>query len=188
GNGYSEEWVEEAKRRGLPNLNSMVEAIPSMTTEAAMAMFEKFKVFTKVELESRAEIQYESYAKTINIEARAMIDIASKQVIPAIMNYTRTLADTINAVTAAGTAATVQREHLTKISELLVETQSALNVLVQVADCAAVKEEGGIRANYYHETVVPAMEKLREPVDALEMIVDKEVWPMPSYGDLIFEV
>lgn len=188
GDGYSEAWVEEAARRGLPNIKSMVEAIPAMTTEKAVKVFERFNVFTKAELESRAEIQYESYAKAINIEARTMIDMASKQIIPAIMNYTKTLADTILAVKAAGADTSVQTEMLTEVSALLVETKNALKVLIQVADEASAKEEGAIQANYYHTDVVPAMANLRKPVDELEMIVDKEVWPMPSYGDLIFEV
>ena len=98
GNGYSDAWVEEAEKRGLPNIRSMVEAIPALTTEKAVSMFEKFKVFTKAELESRAEIKFESYAKAINIEARTMIDMASKQIIPAIIKYTKDLADTVVAV------------------------------------------------------------------------------------------
>ncbi|MBU3874332.1 glutamine synthetase III [Faecalicatena sp. AGMB00832] len=188
GDGYSEAWVEEAKRRGLPNITSMVEAIPAMTTDKAVELFEKFNVFTKAELESRAEIQYESYAKAINIEARTMIDMASKQIIPAIMRYTKTLADTVISVREAGADTTVQSELLTEVSNLLVETKNALNVLIQVTDTAAEKEEGEVQANYYHSDVVPAMDNLRAPVDQLEMIVDKDVWPMPSYGDLIFEV
>ncbi len=188
GNGYSDEWVEEAKRRGLPNIKSMVEAIPYMTTEKAVSMFERFNVFTRAELESRAEIQYERYAKDINIEARSMIDIASKQIIPAIMKYTKTLADTINAVTAAGADASVQSDLLGEVSGLLRETKKALTALIAMTDEAASKEEGAVQSNFYHSDVVPAMEALRAPVDALEMIVDKEVWPMPSYGDLLFEV
>ncbi|MCI6464490.1 MAG: glutamine synthetase III [Faecalicatena sp.] len=188
GDGYSEAWVEEAKRRGLPNITSMVEAIPAMTTDKAVELFEKFNVFTKAELESRAEIQYESYAKAINIEARTMIDMASKQIIPAIMRYTKTLADTVISVREAGADTTVQSELLTEVSNLLVETKNALNVLIQVTETAAEKEEGEVQANYYHSDVVPAMDNLRAPVDQLEMIVDKDVWPMPSYGDLIFEV
>lgn len=188
GDGYSEDWVEEAKRRGLPNIKSMVEAIPAMTTDKAVELFEKFNVFTKAELESRAEIQYESYAKAINIEARTMIDMASKQIIPAIMRYTKTLADTVISVREAGADTSVQSELLAEVSGLLVETKNALNVLIQVTEAAAEKEEGEAQANYYYSDVVPAMENLRAPVDKLEMIVDKDVWPMPSYGDLIFEV
>ena len=86
GNGYSQEWVEEAERRGLPNIKSMVEAASTLTTDKAIKLFERFGIFTKVELESREEIIYETYAKTINIEALTMIDMASKKYIPAVMS------------------------------------------------------------------------------------------------------
>ena len=188
GNGYSDAWVAEAERRGLPNIKSMVEAIPAITTEKAVELFERFNVFTKAELESRAEIQYEAYAKAINIEARTMIDMASKQFLPAFIKYTKTLADTINAVKAAGVDATVQTETLKEVSALMAETKAALDNLVKTTADAAAKEEGEVQATYYHTEVVPAMDALRAPVDKLEMIVDKEAWPMPSYGDLIFEV
>ena len=188
GNGYSDAWVEEAERRGLPNIRSMVEAIPALTTDKAINMFEKFKVFTKAELESRAEIKFESYAKAINIEARTMIDMASKQIIPAIIKYTKELADTVVAVKEAGADASVQAELLTEVSGLLAESKKALEALKVVTDQAAAMEEGEDQARFYHFDVVPAMEALRTPVDTLEMIVDKEAWPMPSYGDLIFEV
>lgn len=188
GDGYSEAWVEEAERRGLPNIRSMVEAIPAMVTDKAVNLFERFGVFTKAELESRAEIQYETYAKAINIEARTMIDMASKQFMPAFIKYTKTLADTVNAVTAAGADASVQKEVLDEVTVLMGETKKALDALFKVTDEAASKEEGAVQANFYHSDVFPAMEALRAPVDKLEMIVDKEAWPMPSYGDLIFEV
>ena len=188
GNGYSDEWVAEAERRGLPNIKSMVEAIPSITTDKAVALFERFNVFTRVELESRAEIQYEAYAKAINIEARTMIDMASKQIIPAVMKYTKELAETVLAVKEAGADASVQSELLGEISGYLVEAKAALKALTEITDEAAAKEEGSVQANFYHSDVVPAMAALRAPVDKLEMIVDKEAWPMPSYGDLIFEV
>ena len=188
GNGYSDAWVEEAERRGLPNIRSMVEAIPALTTDKAINMFEKFKVFTKAELESRAEIKFESYAKAINIEARTMIDMASKQIIPAIIKYTKELADTVVAVKEAGADTSVQAELLTEVSGLLAESKKALEALKVVTDQAAAMEEGEDQARFYHFDVVPAMEALRAPVDKLEMIVDKEAWPMPSYGDLIFEV
>ena len=188
GNGYSDEWVAEAERRGLPNIKSMVESIPAITTDKAVALFERFSVFTKAELESRAEIEYEAYAKAINIEARTMIDMASKQFIPAVMKYTKQLADTVIAVKEAGVDAEVQSEALAEVSVLLKETKEALATLKKVTEEAAEKEEGEVQATYYHSEVVPAMEALRVPVDKLEMIVDKEAWPMPSYGDLIFEV
>lgn len=188
GNGYSEEWVKEAERRGLPNLPSMVDAIPALVADKNVDMFEKFHVFTRAELDSRAEIKYEAYAKAVNIEARTMIDIASKHIIPAVIRGTKTLAETVNAVVQAGVDAEVQRDLLVETSSLLKETKAALTTLEQVTQEASTKEEGKVQAEYFREQVVPAMEALRIPVDRLEMIVDKEIWPMPSYGDLIFEV
>ena len=188
GNGYSDAWVEEAERRGLLNIKSMVDAIPSLTTDKAVKLFEKFHVFTKAELESRAEIKYENYAKAINIEAKTMIDMASKQIIPAIIKYTKELADTVNAVKAAGADASVQAELLNEISGLLAETKKALSHLIEVTEEAGAMEEGRDQAVFYHDVVFTSMDALRAPVDKLEMIVDKEAWPMPSYGDLMFEV
>ena len=188
GNGYSDEWVEEAKRRGLPNLPSMVDAIPALVEEKSVELFEKFHVFTRAELHSRAEIKYEAYAKAINIEARTMIDIASKHIIPAVIRGTKALADTVNAVVQAGVDAEVPRGLLVETSGLLKETKEALGRLEQVTSEAAFKAEGQAQAEYFYKEVVPVMEALRTPVDRLEMIVDKEIWPMPSYGDLIFEV
>ncbi len=190
GNGYSDEWIEEAERRGLPNITTMVDAIPALTTDKAVALFEKFGVFTKAELHSRAEVQYEAYAKAINIEAKAMIDIAGKQIIPSVIKATTQLANSINAVTTACADAdvSVQQELLAEISALLSETKIALAKLQDTDAEAAQKEEGKVQAEFFKDVVKPAMEELRRPVDKLEMLVDKDLWPMPSYGDLIFEV
>ena len=188
GNGYSEEWVEEAKRRGLPNINSMVEAIPALVTDKAIQLFGKFGVFTEAELRSRAEIQYEGYSKALNIEARAMIDIASKHIIPAVMRFSRNLAGTVNEIKTAGADVTVPMNMLKDTTALLSQTKLALAKLQEAADQAAAMANGREQAEYYHEVVFKDMEELRVPVDKLEMIVDKEEWPMPSYGDLLFEV
>ena len=188
GNGYDDEWVKKAEEKGLPNIRSMVEAIPALVSEKSIKMFKDFKVFTKVELESRAEIKYENYAKAINIEARTMIDMASKQFIPAVIKYTKTLADTVIAVKAAGADASVQSEALAEVTGYLAEAKKANDALIELTDKASAMGEGKDRAEFYHSQVVPAMEALRAPVDRLEMIVDKEAWPMPSYGDLLFEV
>lgn len=188
GDGYADEWVAEAERRGLPNIKSMVEAISALTTDKAVKLFERFHVFTEAELLSRAEIKYENYAKIINIEAKTMIDMASKQIIPAIMKYTKTLADTVVAVKAAGADASVQSETLAEVTALLIEAKDALKALEKITKEAGTMEEGKGQAEFFKFQVFPAMDALRAPVDKLEMIVDKEAWPMPSYGDLIFEV
>ena len=190
GNGYSQEWVEEAERRGLPNIRTMVEAIPHLVTEKTVTLFEKFGVFTRAELESRAEIQYETYAKAVNIEARAMIDIASKLIIPAVIKYVTSLATSINQVKEAcgDVCVDVQQELLAESSKLLADTRKALKTLIEKADQAATMEHGKAKAEFFLYEVVPVMNELRTPVDKLEMIVNKEMWPMPSYGDLLFEV
>ncbi len=188
GDGYSQDWVEEAKRRGLPNIKSMIEAVESLTTPKAIALYEKFGIFTKPELESRAEILYENYAKTLNIEALTMIDMASKQFIPAAVRYSKTLADTVIAVKEAGADASVHAKLLQEVLVLLCQAKEALSALqkaeTQAASIANAKEQ----AFAYKDAVKPAMEALRAPIDQLEMIVDKEIWPVPTYGDLIFEV
>ncbi|MDF2888329.1 MAG: glutamine synthetase catalytic region [Lacrimispora sp.] len=190
GNGYSDTWVEEAERRGLPNIKAMVDAIPALTTEASINMFESFKVFTKAELESRVEIEYETYSKAINIEARTMIDMVGKQIIPAVVKYTTVLADSLGKVKSAcpSADASVQEELLIEVSEYLSDMKVALSALLDVADKCAAIGENKEQAAAYHSEVVPAMAALRDPADKLEMIVDKELWPLPSYGDLIFEV
>ena len=190
GNGYSDAWVEEAERRGLPNIRSMVEAIPALTTEKAVKLYESFGVFTKAELESRAEVEYEAYGKMINIEARTMIDMASKQIIPAVIKYTTQLAGSLGAVKAACPEAdtSVQAELLTETSALLSDMKVALAALIDITEEAAGVDGAETQAHVYHEKVVPAMAALRAPADKLEMIVDKDLWPFPSYGDLMFEV
>ena len=190
GNGYSDEWVAEAERRGRPNIKSMVDAIPALITDKAVKLFEEFGVFTKTELESRVEVEYEGYAKAINIEAKTMIDMAGKQIIPAVIKYTTALAASISAVKSACPEADVstQTELLLETSDLLAETKLALAKLTEITEKSAAMDGGKDQAVAYHEEVVPAMAALRTPVDKLEMLVDKDLWPMPSYGDLIFEV
>ena len=191
GNGYSQEWVEEAERRVLPNIKSLVDAVPALTTDKTIALFEKFNVFTKAELESRAEILYENYSKALNIEARTMIDMAGKQIIPSVIKYTTFLANSINAVkSACGDAAdtSAQEGLLVGTSSLLAEAKAALAKLQAAAEKGSAMDAGREQAAYYRDEIKVDMDALRAPVDQLEMMVDKEMWPMPSYGDLIFEV
>ena len=188
GNGYSDEWVAEAEKRGLPNIKSMIEAAGTITTDKAVKLFEKFGIFTKVELESREEIIYETYAKTINIEALTMIDMAGKQIIPAVVKYTKALADTVNAVKAAGADASMQTELLTTVSGKLAAMQKALVKLEQAEAEASAMTDAKAQAFYYKDTVRSAMDALRAPADELEMIVDKNIWPIPTYGELMFEI
>lgn len=190
GNGYSEEWVKEAKRRGLSNLPSMIDAIPALVSEDSIKLFEEFEVFTRTELESRVEIEYEAYSKAINIEAKTMIDIAGKSIIPAVIRYTTRLADSIIKLKSAisGIEPYAQNAILIEVNEHLKESKVALENLKNYMDNATEITDVTAHAKYMHEVVVPAMEALRKPIDTLEMIVDKDLWPMPSYGDLLFEV
>ena len=188
GDGYSEEWVWEAKRRGLPNIATMVEAVDTLTTEKSVKLFERFGIFTRAELQSREEILYETYAKTINIEALTMIDMASKQIIPAVVSYTKELADTVIAVAQAGVEPTVQRELLAKVNLYLKEMQQALKELQEAEDKVQKITNAKEKAFFYSEVVTAAMGKLRTPADQLEVLVDKKVWPFPTYADLLFEV
>ena len=188
GNGYSDEWVVEAERRGLPNIKSMIEAAETLTTDKAVSLFEKFGIFTKVELESREEIIYETYAKTINIEALTMIDMAGKKIIPAVVKYSKNLADTVLAVKEAGADASVQADLLKTVTEKLAAMQKALAALKDAETKAGAMEDVKAQAFFYKDTVKVIMDELRAPADELEMIVDKELWPIPTYGELMFEV
>lgn len=188
GDGYSDKWVEEAARRGLPNIKSMIEAASTITTEKAVALFEKFGIFTRVELESREEIIYETYAKTINIEALTMVDMASKDIIPAVASYAGDLANSILSIKEAGATAAAQVEILNEVDSLLAEAKSALNKLIAEEAKAAAISDVKEQAFYYKDVVKAAMDALRAPIDKLEMLVDGSVWPIPTYGDLMFEV
>ena len=190
GNGYSHEWEEEAARRGLPNYRSMVDVIPSMVSEKAVKLFEGFGVYTRTELASRAEIDFEAYVKAIGIEARAMINISGKSLIPAIINYTTALAGSLGSVQAACPEAdtSVQREMLIEISKLLKEAKEARVALKEAVEKTTAAADAKEQAHLSRNLIVPAMAALRKPIDQLEVIVDKHYWPMPSYGDLLFEV
>ncbi|MBQ1172380.1 MAG: glutamine synthetase III [Lachnospiraceae bacterium] len=188
GNGYSDEWVKEAEKRGLPNIKSMIEAASTITDPKAVALFEKFGIYTEAELKSREEIIYETYAKSINIEALTMIDMASKQIIPAVVKYTKVLADTINAVKAAGADASVQTDLLKQVTKKLEAIQKALVKLEKAEAKGSSMTDVKEQAFFYKDTVMVIMAELRKPADELEMIVDKELWPIPTYGELMFEV
>ena len=190
GNGYSHEWVEEAKRRGLPNMPSMVDAVPALTTEKAATLFSKFGIYTKSELEARAEIMYETYAKVIKIEANTMVHMAGKLYIPAIINYNTRVAQSIVAVsTACPDVDLIAQKMILKrctslLSDAIYNLDALKNVIVRVDSMHDVR----IMAQAYHDEIVPAMDALRFPIDELELLVDDALWPVPTYGDLMFEV
>ncbi len=188
GDGYAKEWTEEAARRGLPNIPSMVEAVDTLTTPKAIHLFEKFGIFTEAELHSRAEILYETYAKTINIEALTMLDMANKQIFPAVMKFAKSLADTTLAIAEAGGDDFVSKELLKTVTAKLTQAKKAAEKLLEEETKASAMVRGKEQAFYYREVVVKAMDALRAPVDELEKLVDKTYWPIPTYADLLFEV
>ena len=187
GNGYTDEWVAEATRRGLPNLRSMVDAVPELVKPASVALFAHQGVFTEKELRARADVSYELYAKTINIEALTMIDMAGKDIMPAVVRYTGELARAAREVESLGVDASVQKELLTRVNVLLRQAGDALADL-RVKQEKAAALTGAEQARYAHDVICPAMEVLRAPVDHLEMIVDGRLWPMPTSGDLLLNV
>ena len=190
GNGYSDAWIAEAARRQLPNLPSLVDAVPSLTTEKAEALFGRFGIYTKSELEARAEIMYETYVKVIKIEANTMIHMASKHYIPAAITFTTRLGESMSAVSGACPEAdlSVQRRLLKQVSECLADASTALEQLKPLMGRVDSIQDLQEMAHAYHDAVVPAMNALRHPVDELELLVDKDIWPVPTYGDLMFEV
>ena len=180
--------MREAAKRGLPNIRTTVEAAETLTSDKSVELFEQFGIYTKAELESREEIIYETYSKTINIEALTMIDMAGKQIIPAVVKYTKTLADMVNALRDAGVDISVQKGMLESVTKRLSAMQAACTELKGVDRKARNIKNAKEQAFFYMNEVIPAMDALRTPADELEMIVDKEVWPIPTYGELMFEV
>ena len=186
GNGYSAEWPVEAEKRGLPNCKSIVDAIPSLVADSTIKMYERFNIMSKAELEARKEILFEQYAGVRNIEALTMIDMASKMFIPSVVYYTKELADTAIAVKEAGADASTQIELLNDVTAKLNEAKAGLEDLKKATAKAQSIDDNQEKAESYKSEVMAAMAELRKPVDELEMIVDKEVWPVPSYGDILF--
>ncbi|ERJ12581.1 glutamine synthetase III family protein [Haloplasma contractile] len=190
GDGYSDEWVEEAEKRGLPNITSTVDAIPHMISKKSIDVFSRTNVFSEEELRSRYEIKLEAYSKVANIEARTMVHMVRKEIIPSVINYTRTLAESILKVEQVleYDATHTQKSLLSDISLLIEETHHTLNQLESSLERA--QKENGIleKAKLYRNEVLNDMKRLREPSDKLELLVGKDYWPFPTYGDLLFRI
>jgi len=191
GNGYSDEWVVEAERRGLPNIKSTVESAKAMISEKNQAVLEKHGVLTRVEAESRYEITIENYNKIINIEALTTLEMAKRQIIPAVIQFATSVAESINTIKATGINAdiSVQTELLTEVSTLT----ASLNKNVALLEKAVEKAdnfEGDIfdLGMMYRYEVFEQMNTLRIDADKLETIVDEEFWPLPTYEDMLFNV
>ena len=189
GNGYSEEWVEEATRRGLPNYTSTVDVIPALISQKSIDLFSKLKVFSEVELHSRYEILIEEYYKTINIEARTMLSMAKTQIMPAVINYMTQVAQNVSIMTSLEKFnIDAQSEMLTELNTLLNSLKCAIDALEIVHKETIQIEEGLEKAQAFRNNVLPKMEALREVADKLETIVDEKIWPIPTYSELLFRV
>ena len=188
GNGYSDEWVEEAAKRGLPNIKCMVDAVPYLAADKSVKIFENLGVMDKAELEARADVMLENYAKKINIEALTMIEMSNEEIIPAVMEYQAELAKGAAEIKALGIDPTVQVSLLNTISEKLTELKSATVALEElVAKAADYEGDTEAWAKYFHNTVFAAFDTVRKPADELEKELPKTAWPFPTYEQLLFE-
>jgi glutamine synthetase len=196
GNNYAEEWHKEAKRRSLPNFTNTVDALTAMATPEAVKLFQKYNILTKSELQSRTEIYWEQYSQQINIEALTAISMVKRQYIPAVIAYTNELADTITKLNAVKATAKVQAELLKKISGLL-ESASANLAALEKATAKAQEGMGGHGAStgsnkktamVYRDSVFPAMQTLRQDIDALEALLPADLWPVPTYAEMLFNL
>ena len=187
GDGYEEEWVAEAEKRGLLNLTSTVAAAPYLAAKKNIELFKKHGIFSEVESMARYEIKLEEYSKIINIEALTMIDMAKKDIAPAVSSYSAELAATAISKKELGVNAKAELEVLTKISDLA----AVLNDKIATLESAVIKAgefELKEQADFFHDTVIPAMNELRLVADELETLTAEAYWPFPGYGDLLFSV
>ncbi|WP_010252546.1 glutamine synthetase III family protein [Acetivibrio cellulolyticus] len=191
GNNYSEDWVKEAEKRGLPNISSTVEATKAMVKEKNLNVFEKHGVLNRTELHSRYEIILETYIKSINIEALTMLDMAKRQILPAVIDFTGNIASTIASIQATGLSVDIsaQTELLSEVSTLLAQFKKNITSLEKAtSDAANFSGDTFDHAAMYRDVVFVKMSELRAVADKLEMIVDEEMWPFPTYGQLLFNV
>jgi len=188
GNNYAEEWMEEAKKRGLPNVANSVDALKAFVTEKALRLFEKYGVLSRKELHSRYDIYVEHYSKQINIEALAAIDMVKKLFIPAALEYATFLADSAESFKSVSVLASVQEDLLEKIGSLLESSYKTLGRLERAVAKAQQTANTVKKAESYRDNVVTAMQSLRADIDALEMLVPKDMWPVPNYADLLFKL
>lgn len=189
GNGYSKEWVEEAAKRGLPNIPSTVEAAKALLDEKNIRVMEKHGVLSRVELQSHYEIALENYIKTVNIEAATMLEMAKRQILPAVFKYSSNLAESINKIKATGLEVNTspQAELLKEVCSLTASLKKNVEILeTAVAAAAEIHEDIYKQAYFYRYDIFEKMAVLRADADKLETIVGKECWPFPTYGDMLF--
>ena len=190
GNGYSAEWEAEAAKRGLPNKKNTPAALPALVAEKNIKLMEDFGVLTKVEMESRYEVEMEHYAKIINIEALTMLEMARKQLLPAVNAYMSEVANTAASKLAVSESISVRSETktLTKLSDDADAMSDAIDTLQQVVDAAEALTSESEKAVAFHDTVIPAMDALRAAADAAETICGEDYWPLPSYSKMLYYV
>lgn len=190
GNGYSQEWVEEAERRGLLNLKTTSDAMPHYLAQKNIDMFERHGVFSETEIRSRYDVQMEEYVKVLHIEARTMIGMTRKQILPGVFKYVRDIAASIREVQGIGcdSQCRAQIDTLQKAQDLIDRIHREVGALEQIVADTFGSDDITSTANYYTTWVIPAMNSLREAVDSLESMVGYEYWPYPSYGALMFNV
>ena len=188
GNNYSEAWPKDAAKRGLPNVTNSVDALKAFITDRSLKLFEKYEVLSHKEIHSRYDIYVETYAKQINIEALAAIDMVKKQFIPAATEYATFLAESITSFKTAGVSAPVQEDLLKKLGALLASSYKNLGKLEAATVKAQETADTVKKAETYRDKVVTAMQALRPDIDALEMIVPRDMWPVPTYADLLFKL
>ena len=186
GNGYSNEWVEEAEKRGLPNLRTSVDAFPAYTTARSVAMFERFGVYSKEELTARLEVKMEKYAKKINIEALTMIEMAKRDILPAVLKAKDKLAAMVNHLTAAGIEPKVEREMLATYASYVGKFYRAIGNLEKATTKAERISDVEKQAREFCNKVIPLMNDLRKYADEMEKITDRSLWPFPTYSDILF--
>ena len=189
GNGYSDEWVAEAEKRGLPNFRSTVDCVPHYADPKNIALLEKFGVLSEKEIKARMEVLLENYAKTINIEALTMIDMAKKKYIPTCIAYTKELCDAVAVKKSLEICPCVEKELAEKVSSLTKDAYTTTNKLEEAVAAAAAKDSCVLdMAKSYREEVIPVINALRAAVDGLEVILPSCKWPVPAYSDIIFNV
>ena len=191
GNNYADEWVTEAEKRGLSNLKSTVDAMSSMIDPATISVMEKHGVLKETELDSRREIILENYSKTIRIEALTMINICRTQILPSVISFTKTISDAVISGKEAGADTSVQSGLLSQVTEHLKkaeENTAKLESAVSKGDADEENQPILTSAQYYKDTVFAIMDELRSHVDALEKIVALDEWPLPSYGEMMYNI
>lgn len=188
GNGYDNSWIDEAEKRGLPNLKSTVDAVPYFESKKSIDVFTKHKVFTEVEIHSRTEILLENYIKVINIEALTTVDMAKKEILPAVMAYEKSLCDVIISKTGAGINSDVEKAAANKISDLAASLSAKIDELNTHLINAPDMSDVFACSRYYHDTIFGTMQSLRAVADELETLLPKDFWPIPTYAELLFSV